>query len=104
MKQGTIYRSGENAENYPYFIIVQTDLMRDFNTRVVIPLARKSPRVQPVSKVNPVVWIEDDEYILMAHLIQTVLTDELDDRAMVEVRPELRDVIVDAVDFVTTGS
>ncbi|MEC5320125.1 CcdB family protein [Brenneria populi subsp. brevivirga] len=104
MKQGTIYRSSDNASYYPYFIIAQTDQLREFATRVIIPLARRSQGIQPISKVNPVVNIAGEEFILLAHILQTVFCDELDDENIVARRTDLRDVIVDAVDFATTGS
>ena len=57
-----------------------------------------------MSKINPVVNIDGERYILMTQLIQTVYLHELDEEDIHSYRPEMRDLIVSAVDFLTTGS
>ncbi|KDE33510.1 MULTISPECIES: CcdB family protein [Kosakonia] len=103
MIQGTIYRRPGN-EDYPYFIIAQSGQLDDLNTRVIIPFIRARPSVPGMTVVNPVISIEGTDHIMMTHLIQTVYAHELDERDIHSYRPELRDVLVKAVDFLITGS
>lgn len=103
MNQGTIFRQVDNPE-YPYFVVSQSDQLADLNTRVIIPFIRWRPALPGMSKINPIVIIEGEKYILMTHLMQTVYVHELDDDDIHSYCPELRDVIVNAVDFLVTGS
>lgn len=103
MNQGTIYRRLNNPD-YPYFIISQSDQLSDLNTRTIIPFIRWRQNLPGMSKINPTVLIEGEKYILMTHLIQTIYAHELDDDDKHSYCPELRDIIVSAVDFLVTGS
>ncbi|EMJ5163460.1 CcdB family protein [Citrobacter freundii] len=103
MNQGTVFRRPDNPE-YPYFVIAQSDQLIDLNTRVIIPFVRWRQSLPGMSKINPVVNIDDERYILMTQLIQTVYLYELDEEDIHSYRPEMRDLIVSAVDFLTTGS
>lgn len=103
MNQGTIFRRLDNPD-YPYFIIAQSGQLEELNTRVIIPFILWRPSLPGMSKVNPVIMLGDDKYILMTHLIQTVYLQELDEENIHSYRPDLRDIIVNAVDFLMTGS
>lgn len=103
MNQGAIYRRPDNPD-YPYFVVAQTGQLEDLNTRVIIPFVRWRPSLPGMSKINPVIEIEGERYILMTQLIQTVYLSELDEDDFHSYRPEIRDTIVGAVDFLVTGS
>lgn len=103
MNQGTIFRRPDNPD-YPYFVIAQPGPLESLNTRVIIPFVRWRPALPGMSKINPIVVIGDEKYILMTHLIQTVYLHELNEEDIHGYRPELRDTIVNAVDFLVTGS
>ncbi|EPA1042562.1 CcdB family protein [Enterobacter bugandensis] len=103
MKQGSIFRRPDNEE-YPYFVIAQSGQLEDLNTRVIIPFVRWRPSLPGMSKINPGIMIDGERYILMTQLIQTVYLHELDENDFHSYRPEMRDIIVSAVDFLVTGS
>lgn len=103
MNQGTIFRRPDNA-SYPFFIVAQTGQLEDLNTRTIIPFVRWRPSLPGMTKINPTVQIDGEPYILMAQLIQTVFLYELDEEYIHSHRPDLRDTIVSAVDFLITGS
>lgn len=103
MKQGTIFRRPGNA-SYPFFIIAQTGQLDDLNTRVIIPFVRWKPSLPGMTKINPTVQIEGEAFILMTQLIQTVFLHELDEQCFHSHRPDLKDTLVSAVDFLVTGS
>lgn len=103
MIQGTIFRRPDN-QDYPYFVIAQSGQLDDLNTRVIIPLVRWHPSLPGMNKINPTITIDDERFILMTQLIQTVYLHQLDEDDVHSYRPEMRDMIVSAVDFLITGS
>lgn len=103
MIQGTIFRRPDN-QDYPYFVIAQSGQLDDLNTRVIIPLVRWRPSLPGMNKINPTIMIDGERFILMTQLIQTVYLHQLDEDDIHSYCPEMRDMIVSAVDFLVTGS
>ncbi len=103
MIQGTIFRRPDN-QDYPYFVIAQSGQLDDLNTRVIIPLVRWRQSLPGMNKINPTIMIDGERFILMTQLIQTVYLHQLDEDDIHSYCPEMRDMIVSAVDFLVTGS
>ena len=64
-----------NAEGY--LLELQTDLLDELKTRVVVPLIPSSPTVKTLRRLNPVFTIGGKQHTMFAHLIATVPTAQL---------------------------
>lgn len=104
MAQFTVYRnkSARTKAIFPFLVDVQSDLLDDLQTRVVIPLTRAGALTKkPVSHLTPILKFEGEAYMLM--------TPELAGIARRDLGPasgslaERRDAILAAMDFLLTG-
>jgi len=87
---------------YPLLIDIQTDLIREIKTRVVIPLVLKEKHFSlPISNLNPVIMINRKEYLLLTQQIAGISTSQLG-KEIVDLS-KYRKLIIDAIDFVITG-
>ncbi len=66
MAQFDLYQNSDPASSdlIPYIVDVQNDLHSDLTTRLVIPLVRGVPRGQRISRLCPVIVVDDEELIL----------------------------------------
>lgn len=57
---------GSHATTTPYLVDVQSDLLDDLDTRMVIPLRRLTtfPKVKLSTRLTPVLTVNDDELLL----------------------------------------
>ncbi len=55
-----------------YLLDVQSDLLEDLNTRVVVPLILTVEAPDPTRRLNPVFTIEGTEVIMMTHFLASV--------------------------------
>ena len=104
MAQFTVYRNKNprTKATFPLLVDVQSDLLEDLQTRVVIPLS-KAPALtkKPVSHLMPILKFEGEAYLLV--------TPELAGIARTDLGPaagslaERRDAILAAMDFLLTG-
>ncbi len=60
-----------------FLLDVQSDLLDDLNTRVVVPLLPDSKKVKVVRKLNPVFSIDGKEYAMFTHLMASVPSSRL---------------------------
>ncbi|MHC8494771.1 CcdB family protein [Thalassospira sp. SM2505] len=67
MAKGDIYRFEAG-----YVVDVQSDLLSDLKTRVIVPLRLKSEYAIPAERLNPVIRIESNEWVLLKQFIATV--------------------------------
>jgi toxin CcdB len=68
MAQFDVYANADkiSASTYPFLLEVQADLLSALSTTVVVPLA--APAVlegKPISRLNPIVSFEGDDWVLM---------------------------------------
>jgi toxin CcdB len=85
-----------------YVVDVQSRLLDDLATRVVIPLIprHEAPAIR-LKTVNPLFHIEGREYVLMTQNMATVLTNRMDDP--VGTLASQRDHLVRAIDALLGG-
>ena len=104
MTQFTVYRNKNprSRTTFPFLVNVQSDLLDELQTRVVIPLTRAAALTRkPVGHLMPTVQFEGEAYILM--------TPQLAGVARSELGPPpgnlagRRDTIVAAMDFLLSG-
>jgi len=104
MPQFTVYknRDARTKATFPLLVDVQSDLLADLQTRVVVPLTDTPALLKkPLSKLTPIVEIDGDEYLLMTPELAGIGRKELG--TPVSSLAEQRGVIVGALDFLITG-
>jgi toxin CcdB len=87
---------------YPYLVDVQSDLLSDLQTRVVVPLAKLTAlRKKPIRDLTPVVEIDGGKYLLLIPQLAGISMSELGQP--VGTIAGHRDEVVAALDFLITG-
>lgn len=84
----------------PFLVVIQSDVLADFRTRVVVPLVHKT-EIKPIARLNPLVVVDGKELyfhpVELAHIPRDLLRDSIDN-----LEAE-RDKLVAAIDLVFTG-
>jgi toxin CcdB len=94
---------GSHAATTPYLLDVQSDLLDDLDTRMVIPLRRLDafPKVKLSTRLTPVLTVNDDDLLLetpkMAAVPQRILKTPITSLASEQVQ------ISTALDFLFQG-
>ncbi|RUW59199.1 CcdB family protein [Mesorhizobium sp. M7A.F.Ca.US.008.03.1.1] len=84
-----------------YLLDVQSDLLDNFTTRVVVPLLPLAAVPPPMRKLHPTFEINGQKLVMVTHLIATVAASELVDSRLNLLKQH--DVIVDALDMLFQG-
>lgn len=104
MKQFDLYNNTDKDTNkaYPYFVDVQSNLIDELNSRVVIPLTfqRKSDKGFP-DGLCPIIDIEGERVVLLTHQMTSVSTSLLKKRS--GTLASNRNEIIAAIDFLVMG-
>ena len=91
-----------SRQTYPYLIDVQTTLLTDLETRVVIPVALKSKVGKGIIKnLNPIITINKKEYVIITQQISGIPSRQLGSSVCDCL--SLRQEILSAIDFLITG-
>lgn len=103
MKQFDLYENvdPDSRATYPYFVDVQTDLLDDLNSRVVIPIAVVQDAKSFPNNICPIVEIRNKKYALLTHQISTVSASFLAHKKGTLLLN--RSEIISALDFLLTG-
>ncbi len=100
--QYCIYRNNGNHQIYPYLIDIQSDIIGELNTRLMIPLfPLKNLSSPPATRLNPVIAVEGDDFLVMVHEMASVRLSQCGE-AVMNARP-YRQLIRDALDFLLDG-
>ena len=104
MSQFMLYEN-ENRNSkkaYPYFVDVQSDLLEELNSRVVIPLSMyKTLNNTNATKLCPVFEIKKESFVLLTHQMTSVPKSIL--KKKVASLETSRHEILGAVDLLLTG-
>lgn len=104
MAQFTVHRnkSARTKATFPFLVDVQSDLLEDLQTCVVIPLSKAATLTQrPVSQLMLILPFDGDAYVLMTPELAGVARADLG--SAVGTLAERRDTILAAMDFLLTG-
>jgi toxin CcdB len=103
MKQFDLYTNPDKdtKKAYPYFVDVQSDLMDELSSRVVIPLAKTKSSGEYPQHLCPTIEIDGKKLALLTHQMASVSTSNLSKRSGSLL--EHRDAIIAALDFLFTG-
>jgi len=104
MPQFTVHRNpnpGSKAA-YPLLLDIQSDLMADLGTRVVVPLCRASAmKGRSIGTLTPVLAIEGKPYVMLTPQLAGVSRKQIG-AAVADLRAH-RDEIIAALDLLITG-
>jgi CcdB protein. len=91
-----------SKNTYPYLLDIQTTLLNDLETRLVIPLTPKKKLEKGIIKnLNPIIKIENKEYIVLTQQMAAIPIKNIG--AMISECLSNRQEIIAAVDFLITG-
>src|ERR1700694_2974258 len=87
---------------FPFLVDVQSNLLAELQTSVVIPLA-KAPELtrKPISTLSPLVEVHGHKYVLLTPQLAGISTSDLG--AEVASIVEHRDAVIAALDCLITG-
>lgn len=104
MPQFHLYKNSNKAtqKTYPYLLDIQSNLLGDIRTAVVVPLMPKRlAGPHTISKLNPVIRIKNEHFTVMtqnlAGIDRKILGDSVGDLS------HYRAEIFSAIDFVLSG-
>jgi toxin CcdB len=104
MPQFTVHRNANPGSKtaYPLLLDIQSDLMVDLGTRVVVPLCRTSTmKGKPITNLTPVFDIEGERYTMLTPQLAGVSRKQIG-AAVANLR-ERRTEIIAALDLLITG-
>src|SRR3546814_8547155 len=64
-----------------YLLDCQADLLRDLNTRFVVPLLPVDTAPKPAARLNPIFEIQGEQYMMVTQFAATVPSSELRTRS-----------------------
>ncbi len=95
-------KNPKTRSTYPYLVDVQSDLLSDLGTRVVVPLMKRAaPSKKPIKNLTPALRIDGHEYIMMVPQLAGIAARDLG--VPVTSVAQHRGEIVAALDFLFTG-
>lgn len=87
---------------FPFLVNVQSDLLRDLRTRVVVPLVKQTViGKKPIRDLTPLVDVEGQKYVMLIPQLAGIALSDLG--AEVGSVASSRNAIVAALDFLVTG-
>jgi toxin CcdB len=102
--QFDVYRNSNPRSKaaFPVVVDVQSDLLDELQTRVVIPLSRIAALARrPVSQLTPVLEFEGSSYVLVTPQLAGVARNDLG--ALTGSLAPKREIILAALDFLILG-
>lgn len=100
--QFTVYRNNGNSRAYPFLLDVQSDIIGELHTRIVIPLFPfEAFNGRPAQRLNPVISVDGTKYVVMTHEMAGVRLGQLGSE--VSNVQEYRQLIKGAIDFLLDG-
>ncbi len=103
MAQLSVYQNTNPATKkaFPFLVDIQSNLLDDLRTTVVIPLAPFSSTDKPISRLCPVVEIDTKKFVVMTQQLAGIERKILGKR--VADLSEYRSDFIAALDFVISG-
>ncbi|SLN76311.1 CcdB family protein [Ruegeria meonggei] len=90
-----------NPSGDGFLLDVQTDLLSDLNTRVVVPLLPKTKAPKPATRLNPVFEINGEHVVMATHFLAAVPVGILKSQVC-DLKDEFEQITV-AVDMLMQG-
>ncbi len=104
MAQFMVYqnKNPHTQNTYPYFVDIQSNLLKELRTTVVIPLCHLAPyNKKPMTTICPIVMFNGNQYVALTQQLAGV------DRKILGTEiasiSEYRDDLIAAIDFIVSG-
>jgi toxin CcdB len=91
----------DDSGQMPYLLDVQTNLLSDLQTRVVVPLVRAATFGRPATRLHPRFTIAGHRLVMATHLVAAVRRQALG--ATVASLLDHRDTVINAIDVLWSG-
>lgn len=104
MRQFTVYRnrSPRTQADVPYLLAVQSNLLQELATEVVVPLYRKTPQgPRPITRLMPELSVAGMPFIMLTPQLAGMAVRDLGEP--VANLADQRDLILAALDLLFTG-
>jgi len=102
MKQFDVFRNPSgSARTAPFLLLIQSDLLDDFPTRMVAPLVRPASLSLPATRLNPTFKVEGEPLVMLTQQLGAVPKRSL--KARVASLERHRTEIIGAIDFLLGG-
>ena len=104
MQQFDVYANPSKITRraYPFFVDIQSDIVSEIATRIVVPLGRKVDfKNEEMEKLTPTITYEGEELLLLVPQIASMPAKAL--KNPIGSLSHLRDEIIAALDFAITG-
>lgn len=104
MPQFSVYKNKnpKTRSSHPYLVDVQSDLLSDLGTRVVVPLVKPTASAKkPIKNLMPVVSVDGQEFVMMVQLLAGIARGDLG--TPVASALQHRAEVITALDFLITG-
>ncbi len=90
-----------SALTRPYLLSVQSDLLCDLATRVMVPLALASHYEHPAGRLMPIFEVSDEDVVMLTADIASVSKDSLGEK--ITSLADKSEIILKAIDFFLRG-
>ena len=104
MRQFDVYANPSKATRkaYPFIVDIQSNVISEIATRIVLPLGRKAHfRNEEMKGLTPTITYEGEDFLLLTPQIASMPAKTLKDP--IGSLSHLRDEIIAALDFAITG-
>jgi toxin CcdB len=103
MTQFTVYQNtnAQTKKLFPYLLDVQSNLLNELQTSVVVPLALTNKKTKTISRLTPQLKINGENFIMLTPQLAGINKKDLG--KMVTNLSESRNEIISAIDFLITG-
>ena len=104
MPQFSVHKNKNPASKgaYPYLVNIQSDLLRDLRTRVVVPLVKYTlVSKKQIKNLTPLVDVDGQKFVMLVPQLAGIQLNDLG--AEVGSLAHQRTEIVAAIDFLVTG-
>ncbi|MEY8712319.1 CcdB family protein [Mangrovibacter phragmitis] len=105
MAQYAVYvnRSPKTRQQYPFIIDIQSDLLDEYDSRVVMPLAPMTAQNSQIRSLTPVISVSGQRYVVIVKSVTTVSKDKLKEADVVAVVPEIHADILSGLHGIVSG-
>jgi toxin CcdB len=95
--QCAVYRNQDDATGeIPYLLDIQSNLLSDLATRVVVPLVRAGAFGRPASRLHPTFLLDGEQVVMATHLLAAIRARSLGEA--VASLDDHRDAVTSAID------
>ncbi len=104
MRQFDVYTnpSKSTRKAYPFIVDIQSDIISDIATRIVVPLGRKADfKGEELKRLTPTIEYAREELLLLVPQVASIPANVL--KNPIGSLSHLRDDIIAALDFAITG-